>query len=438
MGDWKCVLWLVLVGLAVASCGGNDHISQPGSATGTSSGATPTTEAGRPIIEQVVEDYFAAVNAGDFSFLQDDQVTLRFGFGPVKYTDPAHGVLDFDESGISTWGDPLLDAYMWMDAVYHEYERIECINFGAQAQCTVWETHAFARLAMAEPLPYVLMFTTRGPDLVGITWDIESQPAEEPTVETFAAEFLEWIRINDPSFFAGLAEGPNTASTTLRFRSALAEWLPLMGMDDVGRPGAFPLSWVAPQASGIIEQTSGTNIEIFNGTDRLTNLVEWALGRFELIGIGLPNVVAVTFPPIPLCDEYQGMATNTGEGSRVYVCYDEQEACSDDSCSDFNIVARRTMLHELGHAWNNTYLNDEDREMFVEMRGLDYWSGSDVTYSSRGTEHAAEVLVWGLLEESSPTIRLPDQTCDTLAEAFQFLTGAEPLFDLTDCDPWPY
>ena len=77
----------------------------------------PIAEAGQPVIEQVVEDLFAAVNAGDFSFLQDDRVTLRFGFGPVKYPDPMHGILDFDKDGISTWGDALLESYMWMDAV---------------------------------------------------------------------------------------------------------------------------------------------------------------------------------------------------------------------------------------------------------------------------------------------------------------------------------
>ena len=92
-----------------------------------------------------------------------------------------------------------------------------------------------------------------------------------------------------------------------------------MGIDDVERPTALPLSWVDPQPNGIIEPISGANIEIFNGTDHLSKLAEWALGRFELADIGLPNVLSVTFPPTPLCDEYQGITTNTGEGSRVFL-----------------------------------------------------------------------------------------------------------------------
>jgi hypothetical protein len=63
--------------------------------------------------------------------------------------------------------------------------------------------------------------------------------------------------------------------------------------------------------------------------------------------------------------------------------------------------------------------------------------GSNVPYLERGAEHAAEILAWGLLDECSATVRLPDNTCDTLAAAFRLLTGAEPLVDLTNCDPSP-
>ena len=182
---------------------------------------------------------------------------------------------------------------------------------------------------------------------------------------------------------------------------------------------------------------SGFRTEIFNSTDRLTDLIDWVLGRFELAGIGRPDLVSVTFSPYPLCRDHLGSITNIGKSSHVHLCFDGGECETDDERDECSAFARHALLHELGHAWTNTYLNDDDRTEVLELRGLEHWSGPKVPYLERGTEHAAEILAWGLLEESTATVRLPDRTCDTLAAAFRFLTGAEPLVDLTNCDPSP-
>jgi hypothetical protein len=177
--------------------------------------------------------------------------------------------------------------------------------------------------------------------------------------------------------------------------------------------------------------------EIINSTDRLTDLIDWAFGRFELAGIRRPDVVSITFSPFTLCRDHLGSTTTIGKRAYVILCFGGGECETDDERNECSAFARHALLHELGHAWTNTYLNDDDRAEFRELRGLEHWSGSNVPYLERGTEHAAEVLAWGLLEECPATVRLPDSTCDTLAAAFQFLTGAEPLLNLNHCDPSP-
>lgn len=45
----------------------------------------------------------------------------------------------------------------------------------------------------------------------------------------------------------------------------------------------------------------------------------------------------------------------------------------------------------------------------------------------QGTEHSAEIIAWGLAEESYPLVRVPHAERETSIEAFRLLTGAEPM-----------
>ena len=37
----------------------------------------------------------------------------------------------------------------------------------------------------------------------------------------------------------------------------------------------------------------------------------------------------------------------------------------------------RTLLHELGHVWDKHNLTDDQRQAYLELRGLDSWSHGD-------------------------------------------------------------
>ena len=158
-------------------------------------------------------------------------------------------------------------------------------------------------------------------------------------------------------------------------------------------------------------------------TDEQSEIIEWAKGRFESAGLVLPDVNFIVHDSISMCDGHVGYywaETNTLELCRL----DE-----------------KTLLHELAHAWANQNLTNEQRETFIELRGLDSWNDQQTEWEDRATEHAAETIMWALLDHDA-TVRWVDQTGTetrtlltignssptALAEAYGTLTGRQPPF----------
>ena len=88
---------------------------------------------------------------------------------------------------------------------------------------------------------------------------------------------------------------------------------------------------------------------------------------------------------------------------------------------------RRLVLHEFAHAWARENLTDSQREALMADRELETWNDHDVEWAQRGTEHAAEIITWGLDMQCSPHEIISDQEAASLAAAFEFLTGTETL-----------
>ena len=70
-------------------------------------------------------------------------------------------------------------------------------------------------------------------------------------------------------------------------------------------------------------------------------------------------------------------------------------------------------------------------------RGVDHWSSTDPhslnpPWWQRGYEQAAELMAWGLSEGPLRSIWLHTELCSELNEAFQVLTGIEPLNQSTE------
>ena len=92
-------------------------------------------------------------------------------------------------------------------------------------------------------------------------------------------------------------------------------------------------------------------------------------------------------------------------------------------------------------------------DAFSHSAGLDSWNDQTQPWENRGTEHAAEIIAWALMERA-PTIRyleysgagparsvfrlltIDDVTALDLYHGFVLLTGMEPMFrTATDWDP---
>ncbi len=99
------------------------------------------------------------------------------------------------------------------------------------------------------------------------------------------------------------------------------------------------------------------------------------------------------------------------------------------SCAVRTPRSEHTILHEIGHAWAANNLTDSQREAFVDSQGLGAWSNKETPWNERGSEHAAEIVAWGLGEGHGRPRWIPNNDLDSLTEAFQQLTGTEPITD---------
>jgi hypothetical protein len=151
------------------------------------------------------------------------------------------------------------------------------------------------------------------------------------------------------------------------------------------------------------------NVEVTGATEQLA-MARWAVERFEIAGLD-PPVVEIAFHRSPSgCGGHLGLARQ-GE---VDVC-----------TTLVDPIARRALLHEMGHIWLDQNLSDPERERFLQVRGLHAWNDSSDTWALRGYEEGAEIMAWALGERIL-TPQIPDNEPIQLARGFELLTGSAP------------
>jgi hypothetical protein len=150
--------------------------------------------------------------------------------------------------------------------------------------------------------------------------------------------------------------------------------------------------------------------------------VRWALRRLNRVGIELPTMTIVFHDNYEACGMRQGVLHIVGDEITLHEC----ERLPHD--------IRRSLLHELVHAWDygTDSLTPDAREDFLRLRDLEAWEGTHLDWNARGAEHAAEIVAWGLMEAR---IRIPSSVwhvgsndTDTLSEAYRLLVGGDPLW----------
>ena len=139
--------------------------------------------------------------------------------------------------------------------------------------------------------------------------------------------------------------------------------------------------------------------------DRLAELGDWALVRFEEAGLDLPAVEIRLHASDDQCGGHRG-TFNPGR-LRIDVCVDEPGV----------------ILHELAHAWAHHSLDAATKDAYVVFRGLESWNDPDTPWLGRGSEDAADTVAWGL--QSPPlTGFTADGPIALNHAAFQLLTGS--------------
>ena len=87
-----------------------------------------------------------------------------------------------------------------------------------------------------------------------------------------------------------------------------------------------------------------------------------------------------------------------------------------------NEMARRNLLHEMGHIWIDQNVSRAERDRFLELRGLRTWNASTADWEERGYEQGAEIMAWALGNRIL-TAQIPDNEAARLAAGFELLTG---------------
>jgi hypothetical protein len=150
-------------------------------------------------------------------------------------------------------------------------------------------------------------------------------------------------------------------------------------------------------------------VEVTGATEQRA-MARWAVERFEIAGLEPPVVEIAFHLGLSGCGGHLGLARQ-GE---VDVC-----------TTLVDPIARRALLHEMGHIWLDQNLSDPERERFLEVRGLHAWNDPSETWGLRGYEQGAEIMAWALGERIL-TPRIPDNQPIQLARGFELLTGSTP------------
>ena len=114
-------------------------------------------------------------------------------------------------------------------------------------------------------------------------------------------------------------------------------------------------------------------------------------------------------------------------GNEVWICV------THDNPDAERRMKEHVVLHELAHVWAGDRLDDETRADFMEFRGAENWNDRSDDWWNRGTEQAAEVITWGVLDRDPGFQRINDRECPTMLAGFRILTGADPINEAVVC-----
>lgn len=180
---------------------------------------------------------------------------------------------------------------------------------------------------------------------------------------------------------------------------------------------AFTL-WVTPWSANSVKEVAVLDpVHAFTfRTQADAALTEWALARFQRAGLDLPPLTIAFHDDKQPCDGHIGFY-RSGTLPRVDIC--------GFNWNRFLMTPKKTILHELAHAWAQYILTDETRQRFLRFRGLTTWGDDNTPWVDQGSEQAAEIVAWALMDKEL-LLTIEDAGPGTLAQAYELLTSTQP------------
>jgi hypothetical protein len=149
----------------------------------------------------------------------------------------------------------------------------------------------------------------------------------------------------------------------------------------------------------------------------------WATDLFAQAGFELPPLRYVFHGDVSEpCGDRPGMHHRVDGVNVIEIC-----------TADASMVMAVMLLHETAHAWIDHALTEERKAAFQRLRGWLYWRDYDAAaWHDNGTEQAAEIIVWGLIDRPMAMVRIDQNSCVELDAGYRILTGQAPLHGLRD------
>lgn len=183
----------------------------------------------------------------------------------------------------------------------------------------------------------------------------------------------------------------------------------------------------AAAPAGIAVEAANLLGEVAPLTADQINLVAATNERFAEAGLSVPNNVVPSFhDSTDACNGNLGLSTIEDGTPRIRICWSHENP-------DVAIrLQEQVLVHELAHAWADENLNDARKAAFVEFSGAESWSLAATDWEHRGTERAADLITWALLDPAVLFVDFADMSCHTWGAAFELLTDTPAPATLTE------
>ncbi len=177
------------------------------------------------------------------------------------------------------------------------------------------------------------------------------------------------------------------------------------------------------QRAGALARQPAPAVDVAGLPAELVEATRWAVALFDEAGLELPPLQYRHHPHDSRpCYGGDGAHHDAGAVNVIELCVGE-----------VTWPVRLLVLHETAHAWADHALPESRREAFRLLRGWTHWRAHDqVAWHENGTEQAAEIIVWGLVDRPVAMVRIERNGCDDLELGYRTLTGRAPLHGFRD------